>query len=350
MQTNIPMKRPLTSCHAIRHRWRAALSLPVLLVALGTACQSDTPTAANVAEEPTQEATASADTPPSAGSTDTTAPAPSDTVATMASSLSSLAVVGTALTNQPSGFTRIAEWSVTGMMPLNTSFTSGYGILAGKWARWWGGTALASDGSAPKSPNGMLQFTFPAGMKPGTSPGMVSMWSTTSGEEYSKVYESGWIKVPSSNFEEHAGSQGLKMLGFWAVGKKPGPNSQIYGATHGFLPNPVSAFQFVLAQQSYLIRNLWPNVDQRPLLTCGTWHHYELIMEINTLGKADGKFRMWWDNIMTHNYNNVMFRTPTYPAKFFGRKIDPTWGGPSGPNKTRTDRVWFDHIYISGMK
>jgi hypothetical protein len=73
-------------------------------------------------------------------------------------------------------------------------------------------------------------------------------------------------------------------------------------------------------------------------------------MEINTLGQANGKFKMWVDGIMTHNYSNVVWRTTAYPAKFFGRKIDPVWGGTGGSAKTRTDRVIFDHIYISGMK
>ena len=359
MQTNIPMKRPLASCHAVRHRWRVALSLPVLLVALGTACQSDSPTGtttvAETAGEPTQESTVSADTIASVPTTDTTGPTTAAPVPTTSSTLSSLGVVSTALTNQPAGFTRIAEWAASGMMPLNTLVTSGYGILAGKWARWWGGTSLASDASAPKSPNGGLQFTYPAGQQPGTSPGMVSMWSTTGSEEYSKVYESGWVKVPSANFEQQYVAMGFKMLGYWAVAKKPGPNSQIFGWAHGLTKNPVSSFQLMLGQQvlnatSTIHRDLWPNVDSRPLMTCGAWHHYETLMEINTLGQANGKFKMWVDGIMTHNYSNVVWRTTAYPAKFFGRKIDPVWGGTGGSAKTRTDRVIFDHIYISGMK
>jgi len=355
MQTNIPMKRPLASCHAVRHRWRVALSLPVLLVALGTACQSDTPTAANMAGEPTgdptMESAGAADTLASAGSTDTSAA--TDTIPTPAAALPSFAVVGTALTHQPAGYTPIAEWAASAMMPMNTLTSSGYGILSGKWARWYSsaGTQSASDGSAPKSSSGTVSFVLPAGLKPGTSYGMMSMWSTTPSQEYSKVYESGWIKVPSSNFEQHGPSQGLKMLGFWAVGRKPGPNSQLFGWLHGAGTNPVvSAFQFALGQQQVVVRNLWPNVNASPLFTCGTWHRYELIMEVNTIGQANGKFQMWWDGIQTHNYSNVVYRTATYPAKFFGRKIDPIWGGAGGGNKTRTDKFLIDHLYISGVK
>jgi hypothetical protein len=173
-------------------------------------------------------------------------------------------------------------------------------------------------------------------------------WTRTQGEEYSKIYESGWIKIPSANFEQEHASNGLKMLGYWAVGIKPGPNTQLYGWTKGVGGNPATAFQFMMG--SYLHRDLWPNVDTRALLTCGKWHRYEIVMEINTIGQANGKFKMWWDGIQTHNYSNVTWRTASAPAKFFDRKLAPIWGGMGGPNKQRSDRVLFDHIYISGMK
>jgi hypothetical protein len=260
--------------------------------------------------------------------------------------------VTTALTNQPSGFTRIAEWAATSMMPLNTPTASGYGILAGRWARWYNatGTGARSESNAPKSSTGTLQFRLPAGMKPGGSYGLVSGWSTTSSQEYSKIYESGWIKIPSSNFEVHGPSAGLKMLGLWAVGKKPSSNNQLAGWTRGIGSNPVTKFTFELRQQNIVTRNLYPNVDTRALFTAGTWHRYEILMEINSIGSANGKFQMWWNGIKTHNYTNVVYRTSTYPAKFFGRKLDPVWGGAGGPNKTREDKILFDHIYIAGVK
>jgi hypothetical protein len=179
---------------------------------------------------------------------------------------------------------------------------------------------------------------------------MVSMWTSTSGTEYSKVYESGWVKIPSSNFEMHGPSYGLKMFGLWASGRKPGPNSQIVGWASGVGTNPVSAFKFVLKQQDFVLRNLLPNVDTRALFTAGKWHRYELLMETNTIGQANGKFKMWWNGVMTHNYSNVVYRTATYPAKFFGRKWDPVWGGAGGPSKSRDDYLLVDHVYISGVR
>jgi hypothetical protein len=258
----------------------------------------------------------------------------------------------TSLTNQPAGFSPIAEWAATSMPPLGYRVTSGYGIVSGRWARWYSsnGTRGFSDAAAPRSSSGTLEFRFPAGMQPGGSYGMVSAWSTTSEAEYSKVYESGWIKIPSSNFEMHGPSRGLKMLGYWAVGQKPGANGQLFGWTAGVGTNPVSSFVFELRQQNVVTRNLVRNVDTRPLFTAGKWHRYEILMEINSIGQANGKFQMWWNGIKTHNYTNVVYRTATYPAKFFGRKLDPVWGGAGGPTKSREDRVLFDHIYISGLR
>ena len=112
----------------------------------------------------------------------------------------------------------------------------------------------------------------------------------------------------------------------------------------------VTKFTFELRQQNIVTRNLYPNVDTRALFTCGTWHRYEILMEINSIGQANGKFQMWWNGIKTHNYTNVVYRTSTYPAKFFGRKLDPVWGGAGGSNKTRQAKILFDHIYISGVK
>jgi hypothetical protein len=332
MSTNPPKDIPFAGCRtAATQRRRTDAAISLLLLAMVAGCTGSEPTRAS--QDETNDLSTGV-------STETPAPDLSPSFVT------------TSLTNQPSGFSRIAEWASSSMMPLNTCVTSGYGVLAGKWCRWYnsGGTTAYSDGTAPKSSAGTLRFKFPKGLSPGASYGMVSMWTPTSGTEYSKVYESGWVRIPSSNFEMHGPSYGLKMFGLWASGRKPGPNSQIVGWASGVGTNPVSAFKFVLKQQDFVLRNLLPNVDTRALFTAGKWHHYELLMETNTIGQANGKFKMWWNGVMTHNYSNVVYRTATYPAKFFGRKWDPVWGGAGGPSKSRDDYLLVDHVYISGVR
>jgi hypothetical protein len=317
---------------AVRQRFRFAAGLSVLFAALAAGCNADAPTGADLAAEPGLDAAETADTAAAAIMPDF--------------------AVSASLTNQPSGFSPIAEWAATSMMPMSTGATSGYGVISGKWYRWYNsnGTGSHSDGAAPKSSSGTLRFRLPAGMKPGSSYGMISGWSTTSGAEYAKVYESGWIKIPSSNFEVHGPSAGVKMLGFWAVGAKGTAGNQLFGWARGIGTNPVTKFTMELRQQNIVTRNLVPNVDTRALFTAGPWHRYEILMEINSIGSANGKFQMWWNGIKTHNYTNVVYRTSAYPAKFFGRKLDPIWGGAGGSNKSREDRILFDHLYMSGVK
>jgi hypothetical protein len=274
-------------------------------------------------------------------------------VETLAPDLTPNFAVTTTLANQPTGFTRIAEWAATSVWPVGATATSGYGILAGKFGRWYAGTSSASDASAPKSSSGTLQFKWPKGLSPGTSPAILTAWTPTNGTEYSKIYESGWVKIPSANFEQHGPSYGLKMFGFWAAARKGYSNSQNYGWTRGPRTNPVTGFQFVMMQQQIVNRAMPPNVSHNLgtyYFTAGKWHRYEIVMEINTIGKADGKFRMWWNGVKTHEYSNVVWRTATYPAKFFARNWSPVWGGSGGGSKTREDRLLVDHLYISGIK
>jgi hypothetical protein len=316
---------------ALRQRRRTALPLAVLIAVLAAGCSGETPTGADLTAD-----TESVSAPGDEGLSPDLAPSFSTT----------------ALTNQPSGFTPIAEWSASSMMPLNTFVTSGYGVIRGRWGRFYNstGTTARSDSYAPKSSSGTLQFRLPAGMAPGSSYGLISTWSTSTSDQYSKLYESGWIKIPSSNFEVHGPSMGLKLFGLWGAGLTTGSKNQNAGWAAGIGTNPVSKFVFVLKQQNIVTRNLTPNVDTRALFTAGGWHRYEILMEINSIGQANGKFQMWWNGIKTHNYTNVVYRTSTYPAKFTGRKYDPVWGGNGGPNKSREDKILFDHIYISGVK
>ncbi len=321
---------------AARQRRRTLARLSSLLIALLPACHGESPTDVDLAGggDPAESAIASDPT-------------------TLASDLTpDFNVTSSALTNQPSGFTPIAEWAATSMMPLSTATTSGYGIVSGKWYRWYssGGTTAYSASDAPRTSSGTLRFKFYKGMAPGGSYGMVQGWSTTSGTEYSRIYETGWVKIPSANFEMHGPSRGLKMFGFWAVGQKPSSANQLIGWTSGIGTNPVSSFVFELRQQNFVVRNLLPNVDKRALFTAGKWHRYEILMDINSIGSSNGKFQMWWNGIKTHHYTDVKYRTSTYPAKFYTRKWDPVWGGAGGSAKTRDDYLLVDHIYISGVK
>ncbi len=299
---------------------------PVPIALVGTACDSREPAGPN----------------PSAGATPSAAVAAASTT-------------DSAISHEPAGFTPLAEWSFSELIPAGGAHIGrGSGITKGVWWRYnWGATEsmrAVTDTGAPKSPPGGAEWIWPAGLRPGTSPGVLLVWADDHQSGYSKLYESGWIKIPSADFEVHGPSGGLKLLGLWASGARGLSDNNLVGWAAGRGSNPVKAFTLELRQQNFVTKDLVPNVDTSPRLTCGAWHHYELLMEVNDIGTANGKFKMWLDGTLTHDYDNVVYRTRAYQATFFARKWDPTWGGEGGGRKQRTDRLRIDHLYLSGVR
>jgi hypothetical protein len=257
-------------------------------------------------------------------------------------------------TNQPSGFGRIAELSASGLLPDQRDTCSGYGIIAGCWYRYDASLSLATDATAPQSPSSVLQYTWPAGLPIGTSAGMFGGWSGASGgegtgDQYSRVYESGWIKLVGTSFE--APDPGMKLLGYWGVGQANDPSrvaNQIYGFING---GTHSSFTLQICQQNQVSRCMSQNVNGSPLLVVGQWVHYEILMTLNSVDVSDGGLKVWINGQQTHNYSNVMWRTSGSPTGFYGRRWDPIWGGMGNPpTKTKTDRMLVDHVYISGVR
>jgi hypothetical protein len=86
-----------------------------------------------------------------------------------------------------------------------------------------------------------------------------------------------------------------------------------------------------------------------PVFTFGTWHRYEYVMTLNDIGVANGTVRLWWDGVLILEYTDVVFRDAANPSGFYGRRSDPIWGGGGGSQRSRTDYLDIDHLYISGL-
>jgi hypothetical protein len=95
-------------------------------------------------------------------------------------------------------------------------------------------------------------------------------------------------------------------------------------------------------------RNLSQNVDGRPLMTVGTWHHWEFVMQLNTLGQNNGIYKMWIDGIKVMDYQDVTYIWSGATHEYWQYKWNPTWGGTAGV-RTRDDFMYLDHLYISGV-
>jgi hypothetical protein len=83
-------------------------------------------------------------------------------------------------------------------------------------------------------------------------------------------------------------------------------------------------------------------------MTTGEWHRWEVVMEVNTMGRADGVFRMWIDGTPIMDYHNVTYIVPGKPNRFFQWTWNPTWGGLNA-TKSRDDFIDIDHVYMSGV-
>jgi hypothetical protein len=72
------------------------------------------------------------------------------------------------------------------------------------------------------------------------------------------------------------------------------------------------------------------------------------VLEVNTLGQANGIFRWWIDGNLVLDYSDMVYIFSGNTSRFFSWKWNPTWGGTLG-RRTRDDFMAIDHVYLSGM-
>ena len=255
--------------------------------------------------------------------------------------------------NQLSGVRPMFEWSARSLW-ANTSGQhlgpdAGTGIITGRFWRYPSSLRGVTDISAAQSPSGVATYTWPAGLTPGTSAGIGwQAWADDAQSARTHYYESFTFRMSQAKFEVHGPSGGMKFFGWWGVGQRGAANNQVAGWISAVGGNPSNLFRIEVRQQIVQTRNLTQNVDPTPYLTTQAWHQVEFQFIANTIGSANGVCRVWIDGHKIIDYSNVIWRTSTYPAGFFLRKYDPTWGGNGGPNKTLTNSMELDHIYASG--
>jgi hypothetical protein len=242
--------------------------------------------------------------------------------------------------NQPAGYVPLAESDASGLPPT--------GALLGSWAAYDPNhhLSLVTDASAPRSPGGTLQTLFPAGLSSGVGPTDWEVQFTNT--PVRKLYFSMWVKIVGPDYENQ-GTAGTKM-GFFSYGEAfsgAGNQGYMFLVSNGS-QTPGTAFRLDFIQQNNVDRRFTPNVDTRQM-TVGQWHHWEAVLEENTLGQANGTFRFWLDGNLTMSYADVTYITSGATNGFFGWKWNPTWGGVGG-TKTRNDAMRIDHVFMSGLR
>jgi hypothetical protein len=224
------------------------------------------------------------------------------------------------------------------------------GGLAGQWSWFPVGdpdlTLGATTGAGMVSTPNYMATRFPAGLKAGIASVDFGGWQSKTAEK-SKVYFSLWVRIRGTTFENQA--SGTK-FGFMSFGKpSTGTRNQgTFKITAGASQGLYSSFQLQFNLQNLVNRILHQNLNTSKLFTVGPWHHLEAVFEINTIGQANGIYKLWIDGVAVAKYTDVMYIDAANPSKFNYWKWNPTWGGVGGV-RTRNDYVDIDHVYISGL-
>jgi hypothetical protein len=80
-----------------------------------------------------------------------------------------------------------------------------------------------------------------------------------------------------------------------------------------------------------------PRPDALPELD--RWHCYEFMVQANAIGRRDGRIACWLDGKLIADFPNLRLRDVET------LKIDYlTIGGYINPNKSRTNKIWFDDV------
>jgi len=74
----------------------------------------------------------------------------------------------------------------------------------------------------------------------------------------------------------------------------------------------------------------------------------EFVLQLNTIGQANGVFRWWIDGTLVMDYRDMIYVDAANPLGFFTFKFWPYWGGGGG-TRTRDDYIQVDHLYLSGI-
>jgi uncharacterized protein YjdB len=194
------------------------------------------------------------------------------------------------------------------------------------WTDIWDhtGAAVVQDGTAPFSPNNVLQILYPVGWAGGSAPA-TQVFELGSAQHF---YGGMWWK-PSSPWQGH--NSNVNKIQFLFLN---GTGGDIYMAMYGPPGGPYEIR--VSLEMSNQLAWLTPNVNNVPV-QLGQWHRLEW-----TVDQVAGTMQFWMDGTLLGDYRNI-----TFPSTLVEYKLSPTWGGMTD-TKTENDYYWFDHILIKG--
>ena len=255
--------------------------------------------------------------------------------------------------NEPAGFQRFAENDLT--VPL-LDYTAATGLL-GLWRAEIldSDNTYVADAAAPKSPLPVFQGKYPAGWTAGYTPIKWEGWDGAAnslgyGTEMAQMYLSLWIRFPGADYENQ--SVGTKFFYLGVGESKASAGNQLYTMLYhpsGAGQTIASNFPVSMEQQSAVAGvNNRTEITAAPVFSIGAWHRMEFVLQLNTIGQANGVFRWWIDGTLVMDYRDMIYVDAANPLGFFTFKFWPYWGGGGG-TRTRDDYIQVDHLYLSGI-
>jgi hypothetical protein len=130
----------------------------------------------------------------------------------------------------------------------------------------------------------------------------------------------------SADFNDN-GNVGTKLI-FFSKKNVSGQSTNHYiNLSSGSATNKVSAGINLQYGGSPASRSIPPS----QLFPHGAWYDYEVVLEANTPGVANGIAKTWINGIQVVDETNVLFFPSLIPAQFTSFYLDPTFGGGSNP-------------------
>jgi hypothetical protein len=283
----------------------------------------------------------------------------------------------------PGGFTRVAEHSFDDLPRRTAVAGTQYAAPGGYWETWGARTVrVVDDATAPAAGGKVAEITWPRGLDDGeqNGTGILARFD----RDYKELYVSFRFKILGGTFENQA--VGTKLLGYVGYGGYERMNQfywmlkeNSYWTPTGSWgldgPGGVRAGPFQLESRvsvfytDHLTDGRNPNTRAVQYLSnnqgtgntvrLGQWTHMEAHFRLNTKNadgtyNRDGVIRQWIDGRLVQSFTNVDWLTsktaPLGDHGFWGLNFDPIWGGNSNMIKSRDDRMYLDHVYVSGVR
>lgn len=212
---------------------------------------------------------------------------------------------------------------------------------------------IASDPTAPRSPNNVGRINFPGPFADGTEP--VNVWHGASGN---KLYVCKYFKL-SANWWGHTGSNTNKIVHYKmdTTGTSNRIFSVAYGSGNGGLA-PGFGLQGIASNFDFNAQGggfantttgwLFPNQPghTNDVIPRGTWQQWEHLIQLGSAGSANGRIQWWIDGVLIGDYINIPLITAT--AAFTEIDWAPTWGGFDSETTQNGDQQMFqDALYMS---